>query len=293
MNTHEVTLPSSLTAEVRELVGKDQRLLTEAPRKGETKDRFVRLVSRITARIGDVIVDSLTPQEQEELFAKLPLADRKKLLVTARDVTYPEDTTFSVTHRYTPIGGVKKEDHVIQVPLEHGFPFSPQKDWEESKWESFLTKHNGSLKISQVQEFLKNLPDLHVDTVAELISKNTVVIPGVYRGAAMRFTILNGDSTVRVSAMKDEDHSAHTPLLMRNLERYDDGKWVRMRSADLDNTPIPVLEIVRAVIHGVEGRVDTEVEFEHPDAEYLPPHQQTVVKDMLGEPNFFFPSGAI
>jgi len=68
------------------------------------------------------------------------------------------------------------------------------------------------------------------------------------------------------------------------------GTWVQ---ANLDAMGWKDIEYLRSTIKEVEGSVDTEIKFKHPNADNLPDHKKFVVIDLLGEVSFFFPSGAI
>ena len=113
-------------------------------------------------------------------------------------------------------------------------------------------------------------------------------------GKKVQFTMLDGfGEKVGISTKKDE-RSSHTALMMRNqVEFRKTANDIVPIKINLDSLPLSDIEQLRSAVKEHEGKVPTEIRFEHPESELKPPHEKYVVIDLLAQMAFFFPSEAI
>lgn len=211
----------------------------------------------VVVRIGDI--HTIT----EDTLRSLLSADRKSILVNTRMFSLGEDNKeFAFKWKY--LDKDSKEQQVEKVAdLTDGFPTKPY-PFQCSTYD----------EVNQKKEIEFTLPR---------------------SGEKCKITLLDGKGEEAGSLTKKKDRSSHTPIVMRNprILRESEGKnpiWIQ---ADLDSMSLRDIEAIRKTIKDNEGQVDTEMMFEHPEAEYRSPAERNVVVDLLGEMAFFFPSEAI
>jgi hypothetical protein len=68
---------------------------------------------------------------------------------------------------------------------------------------------------------------------------------------------------------------------------------MKITSDTLDNMAIKDIEALRKDIYEREGRFETFIRIDHPEANILPTDKQTVLFDILQIPAFFYPSGVV
>jgi hypothetical protein len=123
----------------------------------------------------------------------------------------------------------------------------------------------------------------------EIDRTRQVILPK--SGLTVEYRLCDGDSEKFVSLKKAEEVSAHTLIQMRFARIANgDGTYDKL---DLDELALKDIEAIRTSIKAEEGAIDTEIKFEHPDAENLDPKDRFVIVDLLSTTVFFFPSGAI
>lgn len=244
------------------MTGKHQRILTERKDKpiGESLNE---ILVDVIVRVGDNTAIDL------DFVRDMLAADRKKALVESRQFTLDFPERFEFTFKYLD-GDKKKCEAVIPVDISDGFPTVPYHTPKDGG--TFVEANYAG--YSEVQrEFKITLPKSGEDLV---------------------FKILTGKGEMMGAATKKDDMSSHTSLKIRNPRFFRKAEKDTVPIvANLDNMHIKDIEFLRSYIKKVEGRVDTELRFEHPDADRLSTGEREVVVDLLGLVPFFFPSEAI
>lgn len=251
MNTKEFTLPSGVKATIKELTGKHQRMLTEQKHKN-FGENLNDVLADILVKVGDITIFDIE-------FVKAMLSeDRRWCLVQARLLSIDEPE-FVFNWEY--LDG-QSEKQVKEVDVE-------------------LTEESFNMKPYAVQ----------APTYSEIVKDVTITLPS--SGKKCVFKMLDGFGEEKGQITKKAERSSHTPLIMRNIriEEIRDGKAPLLIQANLDNMSLRDIEYLRKQIKATEGKVDTEIMFEHPEAETQ--SQKTVVVDLLSVKAFFFPSEAI
>lgn len=270
MNTHIFKLPSGVEAEVKEMQGIHQRMLTENANK-PMGDKLSAVLCDVLIRVGTKT--DLTP----EFIHNMLSADKKKCLVEARQFSLDFDEHFSFTYEYKDSATGEKREETLDLDLSAGFESRPYKLLVE-------TEDGVEWQAAEYQEY----DDIKREFDFELPKSKKMV----------RIHLLDGKGEAVGSKMKRVDMSSHTQLLIRNpqyLVEKESGNIIPMKieTRDLDRMSIKDLEAIRTNIKNLEGQVDTEIMFEHPEAETKQGKEKDVVVDLLGEIAFFFPSEAI
>lgn len=214
---------------------------------------------KFTEKLEDVLVSVLkrvgNNHTISEEFVKTMLSeDRKAVLWKARMISV-EEPTFNFGWDYVDQND-KKQTHPLAVDLTVDYQWKPYyKQWKEYD---------------------------------EIDRQVTTTLPKTQK--VITFTLLDGVGERAGNATKKDERSSHTPILMRNPTELIEGTPVKV---NLDKLPLKDIEHLRKAIKEHEGKVPTEVRFEHPDAEYKAQHEKDVVLDLLGQLAFFFPSEAI
>jgi len=255
--THKFKLPSGVECEVQELKGKHQRILTE--QSNETHS------SKLDKILADLIVSIGDRGNVDVAFVQKMLAsDRKKSLVEARQFTMDFETSFDFTYDYVDANG-KKQDYPLHIELDEGFPTKPLMVIDEEK--------------GMIEAAYENYDDIQ--------RAIKITLPS---GTEVEFDLLDGKGEELAMKTKKAARSSHTALTMRRPRYYSDGTPIQL---NLDNLSYRDIEALRKAIKELEGQVDTEIMFEHPESELKSPNEKDVVLDVLGVIAFFFPSEAI
>lgn len=250
--TFKFKLVSGVEAEVTELTGKHQRILTQRL-KGQThSDRLNLLLADVLVRVGSFKAIDL------DFVENMLSEDRRLALLMARQFTMDFEDKFKFTYEYEGMDG-STQTHDLEIPLKDDgtFPIHPMK--------------------------------IQFDEYADIERERFVTLPK--SGIKVKYVLLDGKGErIGIQAKKDE-RSSHTILEMRRPQyEKEEGVWLKL---PLDDLGLKDIEALREDMKSAEGRVDTEIKFEHPDAENREPSEKWVVVDVLGTVNFFFPSGTI
>ena len=241
--------------EVGQLLGKHQRLLTEKV-AGKTHG------DRLNAMLADVIVSVGSIQKPSpEFVAEMLSIDKKAALVEVRQFTMDFEDKFKFRYNYEKDG--QPLTHELEIDLKDGVFHVEQmdNDWTEGQPE----------------------PEYK-----DIVREREVILPK--SGKRCQFVLLDGRGEAYGMASKTK--SSHTRLEMHKPKEWVQGTatWKKL---DLDNLPLKDIEALREAINSVSGKVDTEIKFQHPNADDLPDEQKWVTVDLLGTIGFFFPSGAL
>lgn len=251
--THVFTMPSGVECEVKEMTGKEQRILTEQDGKSFGV-KLNEVLQSIIVRIGSKKVIST------EDITNLLSEDRKCILWECRMFSVGEDV---FKFRYNYIDKNKKEQVLeMDVDLNDKEPMKPYAEQytelSEIKKDVFITLPRSKKKVR-----FKLL-----DGFGESI------------GASMKKSELSSHTPILmrqpVEFIKTNNGQSETPVKL-----------------NLDKLSLVDIEALRKAIYEAEGKFPTELKFEHPEADLKPSAEKYVVTDLLGEIAFFFPSGRI
>ena len=265
MKTHTFTLPSGIECEVKPLLGIHQRWLTEDG--AEILPTLQRILADVVVRLGTET--KITPAVIE----KLPSVDRKKALVEIRQFTVGFKDTFLFEYQYKSKSG-NKETIEMELDLSGGFNEVP-------------------MKIVRGEGDNKEVVESPYKEVTDIEREHSIVLPMSEK--KITFCVLDGvGESIGMNTPK-KNRSSHTSLYMRQPReetktKAGDPILVKL---DLDKLPLTDLEYLRATIKDMEGSIDTEYLFEHPEAELKPAGEKEVVVDLISTKAFFFPSQAI
>lgn len=266
MNTHTFKLTSGVECEVEEMTGKHQRILTEQKNKKLGENLNEMLVS-VIKRIGSDT--HITLEKVKNLLA----SDRKKILTEVRQFTMDFDPLFKFNYDYVTSQGHKAVEP-LEIDLSKGFP-------------STQLKVLGKNEAGQTA-----LVDATYDEYDNIQRNYTIILPKSKK--EVRWTLLDGVGEAAAMATSKADRSSHTAIAIRNPVEFHQGEVDRVPiKLDLDRLPLKDVEALRNHIKEVEGSVDTEIMFVHPEAETKPKEEKEIIVDVLGVVAFFFPSEAI
>lgn len=262
LRTTTFTLTSGVECEVAEFTGLHQRILTEQTHK-QLGDNLIEMLVHTIVRVGEITKPDIT----EAFVVSMLSSDRKHILVQARQFTMDFEEKFTFKYPYTDSNNIKQE-HELEIDLKDGvFGFKPTKQ--------------------------------QCKTYAEVLAAKQIVIELPKSNKKVRYTLLDGDGERIANNIKKKNRSSHTAILMRNPQYLEvrgaagNEMPIKIENSDLDKMAIKDIEFLRTSIKENEGQVDTEIMFEHPEADKLPKNEKEVTIDLLGQVAFFFPSEAI
>ena len=260
--THKFKLPSGVECEVSPLLGKHQRWLTE--------QSSVDIASNLNRVLADVLVRVGTETKIDEKFVLNMLAlDRKLALLEVRQFTLDFPKLFEFNYDYKTRDG-EKATEPFDVDISEGFKVVPLKVIE-----------GDNIKEAPYTEY------------SEIEKEVNLILPKTKQ--KVKFRLLDGVGESVGAHTPKKKRSSHTAIYMRipqveSTSKKGNPVWHKL---DLDNLPISDIEYLRATIKELEGSVDTEFMFEHPEAEYKSSEEKDVVVDLITQIAFFFPSEAI
>ena len=246
-STYKFNLVSGVKCEIKELTGKHQEILTRQTRGESHADRLNQVLKSIVVRVGSV--SNIT----EEFIENMLSEDRKHILVTARQFSMDFEDSFVFHYDYEHNG--RKKTYEVEIPLEDGkFPIKPL--------------------------------DTLVEDYADITKEVSLELPK--SGLKVKFSPLTGVGERMASNAKREDRNASLIYTIRKCMYFRDtekgGVWMKLNPADLN---FKDLKVLRDEIFKYEGKVDTEIIFNHPDTD------EKINIDVVNTVDFFFPSGSI
>lgn len=292
-NTHEFNLTSGLPAEVSQLTGKEQRILTEQKNQS-VQDRSYSMLASVLKRVDTTDLSTLSDEERTEFIKNMLAVDKKMCLAQARQFSNDFDPVWDFNWDYVsedPKKGKQTLIQQVQIGEDGNFPVTPIKDFnDETKAAIAKVK-----KLRDIEAILVALKPKVFKTYQEVMDYKFIfaTLP-ISTNVDIRLRMLDGVGEAIGSSVKKDLRSSHTTLLMRNVcYKSDKGSWISFQSADLDKLPMNDLEFMRLLIKYIEGKVDTEIMFEHPEAELKPLNEKQVIIDLTQQLSFFFQSGTI
>lgn len=256
VSTHEFILPSGVRAIVKSLTGQHEEFLTQQL-KGEDHSH------RLNKVLADVLVQVGSNKSIDVDFVESMLAvDRKLCLVTVRQFSMDFEEFFEYDYEYEDVSDITRT-HTELIPIEGGnFPFDP-------------------------------MPVQYVE-YSEIQRQYKVTLPK--SGQEITLNLLDGNAERMGTKLKKNERSTLSLLKLRNpvyMFKKDGGKEAVPVQLDLRKVGYKDLDFLRSAIKEAEGKVHTEIRFDHPEAETNPTVQKKVVVDVLSTINFFFPSGTL
>jgi uncharacterized protein YacL (UPF0231 family) len=264
MNTKKIKLPSGVECIISELLGKHQRLLTQ--KNGEdVTGNFNEVLVSIIQELGDI--KSVALSDVQGMLAP----DRKEVLVQARHLTMGKNEPFNFNFEYYDKVIGRKEKLALSYDfIESGdFPVTEVKKLDA----------DGKVVIANYTKF------------SEIVKEFEIVLPRSKK--LVSFTMLDGHGETIVAETKKKNRDSHLPLRARKVkeivvvDKQGKDKKPTKVNLNLDTLPLKDIAVLRNTIQELEGRVDTEIAFEHPETEEM------TYQDALGSLAFFFPSESI
>lgn len=252
LNTHTFIMPSGVEAEVTELLGKHQRMLTQQLKGESHLDRLNKVLADVLVRVGSK--KGITLETVEGMLTE----DRRACLVAARQYTMDFEPIFHYTFQWEGANGQETIEIPVRVGEDGSFPVKPM--------------------AKQYAE------DSEIERVVEIVLPKSQL--------KVKYHLLDGKGEKVLAHSKKSERSSHTLLQARRIQYFNEeaGTWV---SLNLDKVGLKDLDFIRQSVKDSEGKIDTEIRFEHPAYEELGLQDKYVVVDLLSSINFFFPLGMI
>ena len=272
--THKFKLTSGVECEVKEYTGAQQEILTKQDGRPHT-DKLADMIRSILVRIG-----SRTDFTLDFIKNDLLGSDKKHILTESRQFSLGHQNAFELPFKYVDQNGIEQTEPVnVNLP-DAKFPVVP-------------------LKVEQVIDEKTGEKGLIAATYTEyedIVRKDRITLAKT--GIEVEWTLLDGKGERIGFAKKKKERSTNTLIEMRRpvyFELKTDGQTPVPISLShkLSSLPLSDIEQLRKRIKDVEGDVNTEVVFEHPEADSKAANEKIVRIDVLNEVVFFFPSGAI
>jgi hypothetical protein len=255
LGTHEFTLCSGLKCKIKELSGKQFRILSKKV-KGEThQDRLNNVLASVIQEIGGTIVHSMGAEAKKELVEGLFSNDRKHILVELRQFSLDFDPDFNFEYEFEYNNEVLKKELKADLSSNDGhFPVKPMAT-------PFAALYTEAQKWVNV-----------------ILPKSKVKI---------KFCPLDGKGEKIAASTKDPD--TNLMFTMRRCQYFNDkGVWI---SLDPERLGQKDYSFLYHTFLNTEGSVDVEMKFKHPKADELGlvGADAFVVVNLLEVESFFFP----
>ena len=262
-NTKLIKLASGITCEIKEFSGKHQRLLSQQRSGSINATNLDEVLADIVESVGNVKVITV------DFVRNMLQVDRKKILLEARQfMVEGSDFEKEYIHTFSYVSATsgKPTEHKVTANLSEGFPTKSIKSYDK---DGNLVEQDYAEDYSAINREIEVLLPK---------SKRTVV-----------WTRLSGIGEALASKLKREEKNSHAWVNMRNPKVLTKTKEsVIPIKLNLDDThPIDIAFLEKS-IKEIEGSVDSEVQFEHPERD-----GKLEVIDLSLEMGFFYLSGAI
>lgn len=279
------TNPSGVSFELRNLKGKDQKIMTKQGTDGTESSRFNKMLAGALLKLGTLEGDQIT----EEVVKNCLSNDRKFMLVVLRQHSLNYEKEFKFAYEWPLQQGSKEKDlHNYSVNFDSkNFPVEPyqwmreklaelKKDGDETVYDG----HNIAYPV-----LYKSYEEMLADH-----KYRTFSLPGT--DVKCRFTLQTGGIEAEYSHIPQNKQDANTTFEMHDCKYWDPdkdnstkGKWIDMSTDEMD---MLFVEVIRKTIKEHEGKVDTMLAIQHPKNQA----RETRV-DLVGLLAFFFPSQAL
>lgn len=267
--TRKFTLVSGIEAEVTELFGKHQKILTT--KNNMLTGKGVDLV------LADCIVRLGSDTDITEAKVKKMLAaDRKKALLEIRALSLEYDPTFRFDYEW-------EEADKTMSKFSYAVDFA-EDQFKEDKYKTIQMVDDKDNPGQQVP----TLVEIKCAELSELAEFKLVHITLPRSKKVVRFNLLDGEAEGRAAIIPASQRSSHTPLEVRRpqevIKEKEDGEKI-WGSLNLDKLSFQDITYLRNQINELEGGIDSTLVIQH-QAE---PNRE-VKLDILTVPAFFFPS---
>lgn len=275
-STKEIKLLSGVPAVVRAFTGGDQAIITK--QNGEPMEKRVRkLLKGVLISVGNV--NNITDAFIDTLLGE----DKKKILFETRQFSVDDETAegenlakkFTFNYEYESVLEGQKGKKLMH-PLDMDLTNMAERTYK------YLDPVDNTVK------------DMDFGTYDEVIKYLDHIVTFPRSGKQVRWSLVTGRGEAAASAVAEEEIDSNT-MLSAHLP-------VEMVKTDKDVIPVKIdatrehimdLDALRNDIFKFEGFLDTAVEFQHPEADYLPASKKKVHMNLLAIAAFFFPSGRI
>lgn len=275
--------PSGVEFSVRNLIGKDQDLLTRAQDDSDSNSLNELLFGALRS-LGEKNQSEITKKDVSNLLSN----DRKFILVTIREHTLGYKKVFNFNFEWALRKGSKEKEI---VPYEvnftpENFPVKPYY-WVAEKIAELQTENPEYLADGHV-----NLFPIIYSSYTQMLTERKV-ITGTFptSGDKYQWSLLDGEMEKKYSKV---ELVINTMLEMRGIKlpfvsgTDDNGKPKQsLIMFDTSNADIMDLEHLRTEIRQKEGTVDTFLTIQNPD------NIRSQRVDLISLPVFFFPSQAL
>lgn len=254
--THKFKLLSGVEAEILELDASHQEMLTKQAKGVGHADKLNDILKDVLVRVGSV--KTITDDFVQGMLTE----DRRYALTMARQFSFSFQETFEHIFEYDDDGRKQSCSFGFDLSEEGTFPIK--------------------LYANQVKEY------------ADINKIYSLTLPR--SKALVEWSMLDGSGEKIGIGKKKSERSSNTVLEMRKPRYWVDsdgdkeGYWAVLPLNELSLADITAL---RQDIKDKEGKVDTEIKFEHPLWESGKVDEQWVVVDVLSTVNFFFPTVGI
>lgn len=292
--THSFKVASGIEAEISQLTGVEQDILT-SQKSQSAEVRNLSMLASILKRVGEFDLTTMSDEERMTFIKSMPSCDKKAVLCEARAFSNDFDPIYDFNYEYQSVDAEKgKQVYPQTITLGGGsFPIRPIKEFDEKM---LLDKDNKPLKkLRDIEAVLRRLQPKVFENYKQVLDNKFIYATLPNTNVKIRMRMLDSVGESIGAAVKKEQRSSHTTLLMRNVcyQAENGNTYISFQHSDLNKLPINDLEFMRLLRNYVEGNVDSEIQFEHPEAELKAPHEKIVTLDLLSEISFFFPSGTI
>lgn len=281
--------PSGVAFSVRNLKGKDQRILSSQD-SDDNAGRFNEMLCGALQSLGSKGKHELNTNDVERLLTN----DRKFMLVVLRQHTLNYQKEFEFVYEWPLRASSKdreKKEYSINFTHEN-FPVKPYA-WVRNKIEELRTKQESEKEtVLTYDGHIVDFPQLY-DSYEEMLATNKLFkgkLP--VSGSEFEFELLDGIIESAWAKVERKSYHANTPIIMRRTKQaFIKGTAERKSvnvSFDTDEADLMDVEHVRTCIREVEGMVDTMLAIQHPEDA-----SREARVDLVALPAFFFPSLAM
>lgn len=274
--------PSGVEFSVRNLIGRDQNLLTRAQDDGDTS-AFNKMLKDCLRSLGEKDVTKITDKDVTNMLSN----DRKFILVTVREHTLGYQPIFKFNYEF-PLRKGSKEKEVVPFEVKftpENFPVKPYY-WVAEKIAELQKENPEYLADGHTNQF-----PIMYSNYSDMLSERRLITGTFPDGKAYQWTLLDGEMEKKYAKV---DMVINTMLEMRGIKlpfvsgTDDSGKpKTILMMYDTDTADIIELEQLRTEIREKEGTIDTFLTIQNPD------NIRSQRVDLISLPVFFFPSQAI
>lgn len=200
-NGHKFKLPSGVEAEVTEMVGKHQKMLTRQD-KTPLADKLNNVIKDVLIRVGSVTDKA----EISKIVDSMLSCDKKMVLIEARQYSLDFPETFEFVYDYVNSDG-KEDKFTLQLDLTQAFKVKPLEE--------------------QVEEY------------ADVEKEVEIQLPR--SGKKIQYVMMDSKADTKATKMKKDEISSHTPIELRNPREWIGTTWAKINLDNLSFRDIEYL----------------------------------------------------